>query len=139
MLSLRERSWSLQKALTPSRSVKPRERLLQLRLAANRPLVRVRVPHGSLQVDLRDRGVGRCIYRERAYEPAEKTLALTRLTPLGGIVLDIGANLGYYSTLLARRAARVFAVEPHPSTVALSARKHRPAGERMYPAGARGG
>jgi FkbM family methyltransferase len=115
-MTLRERSWQLQKAFT---LVMPtRERLLRLRLAANLPLARVKVPHGELAVDLRDVGVGRNIYRDRCYEPAE-TLALKRLTPAGGTVLDIGANLGYFTTLFAQTAGLVIAIEPNPETVAL--------------------
>ena len=115
-MSLRERSWQLQKAFMPAMSM--RERLLRLRLAANLTTVRVRVPHTTLVVDVRDLGVGRNIYRHHAYEPQETRL-LQDLTPKGGVVLDIGANLGYYTTLFAQTAGHVYAAEPNPETVAL--------------------
>ena len=106
----------LRKALKPEASL--RDRLIHLRIAAGLPRANVRVPHGIVRVDLRDVGVGRRIYCDGEYEPAE-TLALERLVTPTSIVLDIGANLGYYTTLFAARAAQVFAIEPAPTTLSL--------------------
>src|SRR5262249_36832247 len=50
------------------------------------------------------------------YEPAE-TRFVEANVPRGGCVLDIGANIGYYTLLFARAvgpAGRVFAFEPEP-------------------------
>ncbi len=55
------------------------------------------------------------------YEPAESALCMSLLRP-GDRVLDIGANLGYYTTLCADRvgpAGRVDAIEPDPDNFAL--------------------
>lgn len=51
-----------------------------------------------------------------AYERPEVELVKHHV-PVGGVVLDIGANVGYYATLLASLVGpdgRVIAVEPHP-------------------------
>jgi FkbM family methyltransferase len=86
------------------------------------------VSHARLKVDLRDRGqLGQAVYLTRTYEP-EETAALARLAPPGSVVLDIGANIGYYTTLLARRCAHVYAIEPAPGNVRLlkhNTRHHR--------------
>lgn len=37
--------------------------------------------------------------------------------PAGGLVLDVGAHLGYFSLLAARRGARVIALEPNPHSL----------------------
>jgi FkbM family methyltransferase len=37
--------------------------------------------------------------------------------PHGGLVLDVGAHLGYFSLLAARRGAKVIAFEPNPETL----------------------
>jgi FkbM family methyltransferase len=53
-----------------------------------------------------------------AFEPFELELFTAELEP-GGVVLDVGANIGLYSLLAARRvgpAGRVFAFEPDPRT-----------------------
>jgi FkbM family methyltransferase len=40
-----------------------------------------------------------------------------RSVPAGGLVLDVGAHLGYFSLLAARRGADVIAFEPNPHTL----------------------
>ncbi|MBI3298358.1 MAG: FkbM family methyltransferase [Elusimicrobia bacterium] len=54
------------------------------------------------------------------YEPGELAM-LCSLVPEGGVVYDIGANVGVYAMTLARRVkgVRVHAFEPVPSTFAL--------------------
>lgn len=58
--------------------------------------------------------------REGTFEPFERKLFVEALAP-GMVVLDIGANVGFY-TLLAARAVgdtgAVYAFEPHPRTCA---------------------
>ncbi len=64
-----------------------------------------------------DVGIGRELALYRIHEPMATKL-LAGFVPSGGVVLDIGANIGYYTLLLSRLVGEkglVVAVEPHPS------------------------
>jgi FkbM family methyltransferase len=60
-------------------------------------------------------GKGLSVVFNRA-EP-EQLATAEKLAPAGGICLDIGANVGLYTLLLARGAAHVFAFEPFPRNI----------------------
>lgn len=63
-----------------------------------------------------DVGIGRELALYRIHEPMATKL-LPGFVPYGGVVLDIGANIGYYTLLLSRLVGNeglVVAVEPHP-------------------------
>ena len=47
----------------------------------------------------------------------QQMAAAAALVPDGGVCFDIGANVGLYTLLMARRAARVYAFEPLPRNV----------------------
>jgi FkbM family methyltransferase len=51
------------------------------------------------------------------YEPRERKLFCSAITP-GGTVLDVGANIGIYTLLAAKRGVRVFAIEADPRNAA---------------------
>lgn len=51
-----------------------------------------------------------------SYEPSFQSLFFS-LIPDGGVVWDIGANVGFYSLLAARKAAKVLAFEPLPENL----------------------
>jgi len=82
----------------------------------------VRLDEGfELTVDLRDEGVGRVIYRNRRYEPLETAFLKSYLLP-GMTVVDVGANLGYYTILASRlvgNSGRIVAIEPDPDNFGL--------------------
>jgi FkbM family methyltransferase len=85
-----------------------------------RPVVRTAVGT-RLAVDLRDEGVGWPIFVHQEYEPAE-TLFLTRSLRAGNVFVDIGANVGYFTTLASRLVGprgKVIAFEPDPDSCAL--------------------
>jgi FkbM family methyltransferase len=91
--------------------------------AEKRPSVIVNV-HGhpmELHDPTIDRWISAPLANGRSYEPFQTKLALDQLQP-GDRVLDIGANIGYYTLLFARQvgpSGRVFAVEPDPANFGL--------------------
>lgn len=68
-----------------------------------------------------DRHVSRCIRDNGIWEPYETSLVLALLAP-GGVFVDVGANIGYFSLLAASRVGpegQVFAFEPGPDNFRL--------------------
>lgn len=94
------------------RDATPSDPLSRWVLAEPRPGLR-------LWVDLGDYGVSRpCMVN--AFEPLETAFVESYLRP-GMWFVDVGANIGWYSLLAARRigpAGRVIAVEPRPDSAA---------------------
>ena len=88
--------------------------------------VRLRIPRLGEPLRLivhgeRDRFVSRQIREEGIWEPYETSLLLDLLAP-GGVFVDVGANLGYFSMVAARAVGgngRVFAFEPEPENFRL--------------------
>jgi len=76
----------------------------------------VAVPWGaSLNVNVQE-GIGRELYRQKIFDIAVSEAAWRLLDP-GDKVVDVGANIGYMTTLFATRVGptgRVEAFEPHP-------------------------
>ena len=75
--------------------------------------------------------------RHRARRPVQSRLQFEELdflrahTPVGGVFVDVGANVGTYAMVLARHvgaSGKVIAIEPHPVTHArLASTALRPA------------
>lgn len=78
----------------------------------------------SMVVDPRDEVLGAHLIHGKAWEPYETELFTESITP-GMVVVDVGANIGYY-TLLAARAVgpegRIVAFEPDPLNFELLSR-----------------
>lgn len=75
---------------------------------------------GTLLVDA-TRTIGHSIATTGVFDLAVSE-AIARLVPVGGVVVDAGANVGYMSVLAAMAAGpqgRVEAFEPHPALVAV--------------------
>lgn len=77
--------------------------------------------HGSrMYLDADDRGIGSAVMLG-VFEPFETDL-FARCTRESMTVVDVGANVGYYSLLAARRVGkggRVFAIEPNAAAYAM--------------------
>lgn len=76
----------------------------------------VEVEGASLLVDARDLGVASFLITTGTYEPFELSLIRRLLRP-GACVVDVGANFGYYSVLVAQAVGargRVYCFEPAP-------------------------
>ncbi len=88
------------------------------RLFARDGLARIRLRNSrcEMYIDLRDAGISRDLYLHGCREQEATKLFKSYLRP-GQIVLDIGANIGYYALLEAERvgsSGRVYAIEPAP-------------------------
>lgn len=89
------------------------------------PLCEMRVP-GLAPFSMRahhrpDRFITRDLVNDGIWEPFETEVALSRLRP-GGVFVDVGANIGYYTIVASMRvgpAGAVHAFEPEPGNFAI--------------------
>jgi len=70
----------------------------------------------KMDVDVRDVIGINIWHRPECFEKNERRLFCAAITP-GSLVLDVGANVGIYTLLAAKRGARVIAVEADPRNV----------------------
>jgi FkbM family methyltransferase len=83
-------------------------------------------------LDPTDGIVSPTLLQDGVFEPTETELLEREIGP-GDVVLDVGANIGYYTLLFARRVGpqgRVFAFEPDPANFQLLRRNVRANGYR---------
>ncbi len=81
----------------------------------------IRVNGFKLFLDPDDKVMSHYLLEDEGWEPLETSIVEGELKE-GDVVLDIGANIGYYTILAARRVGpggRVFAFEPDPRNFAL--------------------
>ena len=107
------------------------------RAAGDAHLERVETEDVSLYVIKSDPVVGRELLVTRAYEP-HVTRRLREHLPRGGVFVDVGANVGYYTLLATRRVGRegrVIAFEPNPESLKVLLLNTLPEGDaiRVYP------
>ncbi len=83
-------------------------------------LLRVSDFDGDLKFDVNLRGnVDICLWHfPDLYEAEQRKLFCSLINP-GCTVLDVGAHIGFYTLLAAKRGARVFAIEADPANAAL--------------------
>lgn len=84
----------------------------------------VRLPWGLPITFSADELVGACIARRGVIELATTEL-IWRLVDPGDVAMDVGANFGYFASLMSARGARVVAFEPHPEVYAALERNAR--------------
>jgi FkbM family methyltransferase len=86
------------------------------------PDLKLRVSNfdGNLKFDVNMRGnVDICLWHfPELYEREERELFCSLIKP-GCTVLDVGAHIGFYTLLAAKRGARVFSVEADPRNAAM--------------------
>jgi FkbM family methyltransferase len=70
----------------------------------------------KMEVDVREIIGINIWHRPRFFEKNERKLFCDAIEP-GSVVLDVGANVGIYTLLAAKRGARVFAIEADPRNV----------------------
>jgi len=71
-----------------------------------------------MDVDVREYMGFNVWHRPKSFEKNERKLFCEAIVP-GNVVLDVGANIGIYTLLAAKRGAKVFAVEADPQNVKL--------------------
>src|SRR4051794_10893580 len=100
----------------PEYFYQPVQLLRRLRAAithrGNAP-VRVRVPGGAEFVAPASDHIARAFLHLGVFDLVV-TETLWRLIDPGEVGVDAGANIGYMTSIMAARAARVWAFEPHP-------------------------
>jgi FkbM family methyltransferase len=104
----------LRRLATPEYLYRPTQILRRLR--ATRQVgdeVLVRLPWGLTLAASQGEAVGSGIVRTGVHELAV-TEAMWRLADPTDVAADVGANIGYFTSLLATRCRRVVAFEPHP-------------------------
>lgn len=67
----------------------------------------------SMYVDMGDIVIAGHLLATGVWEP-EETLLFTQAVNRDSFVIDVGANIGYYTLLAAKRGATVYAFEPEP-------------------------
>ncbi|MBL8211529.1 MAG: FkbM family methyltransferase [Bryobacterales bacterium] len=93
----------------------------RVRVAAGYSTAQVRTNGLTLTVNLQDFAIAGALYSEGTWEPAETAFVKAFLRP-GMTVVDIGANLGYFTTLFASlvtATGKVIAFEPNPPNYGL--------------------
>lgn len=90
---------------------------------ARKPL-RVRLSDRIIWVDPRDEAIARGVLLDGAWQDAETRL-IERYVQAGDVVVDVGANIGYFTSLAAKLVEStgvVYGVEPDPHNFALLSR-----------------
>ena len=84
----------------------------------------IEVQNHRMYLDTRDTGVAPHLIMNGVYEEFETQVFRSMVKP-GMVVLDVGANIGYYTLIaadLVGEQGRVYAFEPHPSNYDLRVR-----------------
>ena len=90
------------------------KRIYKLLLPKESTLKKVKVLDFEMWIDLKDLGdLTPALVTKGTYKPQETRIIQDMIQP-GMVCLDVGANIGYFATLMARLGALVRAYEPEP-------------------------
>lgn len=92
-----------------------------------RRFIEKRIYDYRLLLDAEDPGIGRQLLRRASREPEQKFIVESSLRP-GMVAFDLGANVGYYTVMMAKlvgASGRVYAVEPFPANFRMLAENVR--------------
>lgn len=97
-------------------------------LVATAEPIQVNIPLGMrIWVSGKDAGLGLFLRMQGRFEPIQTGMFL-KTVKKGDVVIDIGANIGYYSVLASKlvgKSGKVFAFEPDPQSIKLLERNIR--------------
>lgn len=80
------------------------------------PVVRRNILGHIFELNMNDTGIHRDLFLDGIREPVA-TAEIMSILSKDDVVLEIGANIGYYALIEARICKHVYAVEPHPDNV----------------------
>ncbi|MFH1442465.1 MAG: FkbM family methyltransferase [Candidatus Micrarchaeota archaeon] len=84
----------------------------------NKRIGRCEIDGMKMFVDMEDRIVSNELFYKGVFEP-EETALLKELVRPGSVFVDVGAHIGYYTLLAAKRKAKVYAFEPQGGNFSL--------------------
>ena len=116
-------------------NLRPAGYLVQ-RWILRRPFLTARIPDFGLRLRVHTNDViGRHLYKYRRYEPEVARCLMEHVRfEAGDVVMDVGANIGWYSLLIEKLAGvrlDIFAFEPDPDNFSLLTENVRSNGCRM--------
>jgi len=79
----------------------------------------INIHNYKMLIPLQHDGIGRALYMYRARELDHKWMIDNELLP-GNVVLDLGANIGYYAIMEAKKIGhfgKIYAIEPDPRNI----------------------
>jgi len=76
----------------------------------------VNIKGNFMRLNMLETGIARDLLYNRAREPFANFAFMSALKP-DDVVVDIGANIGYYALQEARVAKKVYAIEPNPESI----------------------
>ncbi len=96
-------------------------RILKLKYRSEKDYIMKKIHGSKMYLSLKDKGISRDLILAGTREPTHTKLMQDVLKP-GDVVVDIGANIGYYALMEARavgKAGQVYAIEPVPANMAM--------------------
>jgi len=74
-------------------------------------IVTVEIMGNQMKLDMNDYGIHRDLFLDKIREPAA-TAHISKVLSKDDVVVDLGANIGYYALMESKRCKKVYAIEP---------------------------